>query len=273
MFSIPFTTHYTQFTLSPLTERIIMTPPLRTTGIAAARDYQELPAWVRAMHLAEQVYAATEAFPEREIAGLASALRSNAVAVASHIATASARTEYGIAESYSKSQSALAELATQIELAARLGYVADKLTAEIDEVGRLLIGLKHSLKTEAKTTARQEREVEKRDREFEQRKPRGEFKPRDREFKPRDRSDRETGREERQYKPRGEFRSRDGDDRKPYGDKKPYEKKSYGDRKPYGDKKPYEKKSYGDRKPYGDKKPFGDRKPRGDRPYRRPRDE
>lgn len=257
-----------------------MTPPLRTAGIAAARDYQDLPAWIRAMHLAELVYAATEGFPEREIGGLAAAMRTNAVAVASHIATASARTEYGIAESYSKSQSALAELATQIELAGRLGYVADKLTTEIDEVGRLLIGLKHGLKTEAKAAARQERETTTRDREFAERaakfksrEDRGGDRPR-REFKPReDRSDRSTSREERQYKPRGEFKSRDdrSGERRPYaprdgaaGGERPrreFKPRDGGDRKPYGDKKPY-----GDRKPYGDKKPYGDR------PYRKPRD-
>lgn len=259
-----------------------MTPPLRTAGIAAARDYQDLPAWIRAMHLAELVYAATEGFPEREIAGLAAAMRTNAVAVASHIATASARTEYGIAESYSKSQSALAELATQIELAGRLGYVADKLTTEIDEVGRLLIGLKHGLKTEAKAAARQERETTTRDREFAERaakfksrEDRGGDRPR-REFKPReDRGgDRQTGREERQYrsraehdKPRGEFKPRE--DR---GERRPYTPREGGDRKPYGDKKPYgDRKPYGDKK-FSDKKPYGDRKPSGDRPYRKPRD-
>ena len=156
-----------------------MSTTLRTAGISAAREYQDLPAWQKSMALAERVYAATEDFPEREQAGLAAAMRSNAVGVASHIATASARTEYGIAESYSKSQSALAELATQIELAKRLGYVADDLTTEIDEVGRLLIGLKHGLKVEAKNTARAEREVNTRNQEFAERSEKRAYKPRE----------------------------------------------------------------------------------------------
>lgn len=248
---------------------------LRTAGVAAAREFQELPAWQKAMALAERVYEATNDFPEREHGGLAAQMRATALSVAASIAAASGRNnEFGMSDSYSKAQSANAELMTQITLAGRLGYMsadgsAEALTA-LDEVSRLIVGLKHGLKVAAKDEKRAAEDGEKRERDYreqsrERERPRRDFKKRDdrggderprREYKPRD----DRGGEDR---PRREYKPReDRGERKPYGDKKPY-----GDRKPYGDKKPY-----GDRKPYGDKKPYGDRKPRGDKPFRKPRD-
>ena len=64
--------------------------PLRTPAIAAARAYETLPAWQKAMALTEQLYAATEDFPAREQQGLALILRQSSVYVASAIAAGSA---------------------------------------------------------------------------------------------------------------------------------------------------------------------------------------
>jgi four helix bundle protein len=247
---------------------------LRTTGISAARDYKDLPAWQRAITLAEKIYAVTESFPEREYAGLASSMRMSAVGIAANIAAGSGRTnEQGVADSYSKAQSTNAELSTQFELAKRLGYSEEnaEVSSMLDEISRLIVGMKHGLKVEAKDNVRAERDQGKRDREYKER------TERPREFKPReDRGDRKPRgeykpRDDRgEYKPRGEFKPReDRGDRKPRGEFKPRDDR--GERKPKGEWKPREDR--------GDRKPRGEYKPRdgggrsgggGDRPYRKP---
>lgn len=244
---------------------------LRTHAISAGRDYQELPAWSKAVALAEHIYSLRE-----DATGLVAHMRETALTIAASIAAASGRNnEFGMTDSYSKAQSAGAELITQITLAQRLGHLsqeqAEELTSGVDEIARLIVGMKHGLKVAAKDAERAEREAAKaatRDDRGGDERPRREYKPREarggderprREYRPRDGEERPR----REYKPR-----EDRGERKPYGDKKPY-----GDRKPYGDKKPYgERKPYGEKKSYGDKKPYGERKPRGDKPFRKPRD-
>jgi four helix bundle protein len=255
---------------------------LRTHAISAARDFQELPAWQKAVDLAEKIYGLRE-----DRAGLVAHMRNSALTVAASIAAASGRNnEFGMTDSYSKAQSANAELMTQLTLAQRTGHLGEEETTEllaaIDEVSRLIVGLKHGMKVAAKDKENAEKDAARADREYKKDRKEREDRPR-REYKPRDR---DGDREERQYKPRGEFKSRDGEDRprreykprdgedrprreyKPRGEGEERPRREFkdrGDRKPYGDKK-----SFGDKKPYG-KKPFGG-KPRGDKPFRKPRD-
>lgn len=217
---------------------------LRTAGVSAARDYQNIPAWQKSLALTEVVYNITEKFPTREHAGLSATMRASALSIATSIAAASGRNnEFGMADSYSKAQSATAELTTLLALATRLDFldatVASSTAAMIEEISRLIVGLKHGLKVAAKNAERNERmEREAAAAEREERPARREYKPRDsgserparREFKPRD--------------------SAPSSDRKPYGDRKPSD----------------------NRKPYGDKKSYSDRKPRSDKPFRKPRD-
>ena len=192
---------------------------LRTAGVSAARDFSELPAWQKAITLAEVIFGATNDFPEREHAGFAREIRSTALCVAASIAAASGRNnEFGMTDSYSKAQSANAELMTQVTLAGRLGYMgADTVTetmAALDEVSRLIVALKHGLKVAAKDAERNERmEREAAAAERSERPARREYKPRDggeerprREYKPRD------GGEER---PRREYKPRDGGEERP----------------------------------------------------------
>ena len=95
---------------------------LRTGGIAASREYQELPAWSKALTLAERIYAISEDFPEREHMGLGRDMRASVLDISAFIAAGSAKSnEHGISESYGESQAAAAKLTTQLTLAARLG--------------------------------------------------------------------------------------------------------------------------------------------------------
>ena len=208
-----------------------MNTTLRATSVTATRDYRELPAWQRAMTLAEKIYTLSDPFPAREHGGLAASMRNSAVAIGAALAAASGRNnEQGIADSYSKAQSATGELATQYELAVRLRYTAsdDEVLALLEEISRLIIGMKHGLKVEAKDTARTEREQNKRDREHQERTERHERKERN--FK------------ERSDKPRGEWKPREErGERKPRGEWKPREERggNRGGDRPF--RKPYRK--------------------------------
>ena len=219
---------------------------LRTPAIAAGRDYQELPAWQKAMDLAEAVYSL-----QGDMGSLAPHMKDTALSIAASIAAASGRNnEFGMTDSYSKAQSANAELMTQLILAKRLGLLEEETTTSIlamaDEVGRLIVGLKHGMKVAAKDKENAEKDAANEERA---RKAERDDRPR-REYKPRDRDG--DDRPRREYKPR----DRDGEDRP---------RREYKPRDGAGADR-------GERKPYGDKKPYGDRKPRGDKPFRKPRD-
>ncbi|MFN8971935.1 MAG: four helix bundle protein [Alphaproteobacteria bacterium] len=261
------------------------TEPLRTPAIAAARAYETLPAWQKSMSLAEALYAATEDFPAREQNGLALVLRQSATYVASAIAAGSAgRDEEDITDYYREAQSALAEVATQVALAQRLGLINkdSDVNAAIDELTRLLIGLQHGLKVKAKDDERRMRDEARAAHaprpEARDERPRREFKPREdrggdrpyrkpfvkrddargedrprREFKPRE--DRGGDRPYRkpfvkrddargEERPRREFKPRDGSTG---GGERPYRKREEGgDRRGYaGGKKPYAKRDFG----------------------------
>jgi hypothetical protein len=282
--------------------------PLRAAGIEAAREYQDLPAWQKAVALSEQLFNST--FPSPELKALA---LDRCLNVATRIAASSVRTnEAGIAAGYLEAQSSVAELSTVLAVAARLGTELAEINEALDEVSRLIVGMRHGLKVKAKDEDRAEREEARLDYEHAQRqeRPKREYKPRGdsedrprREFKPRDGDDRPRreykprgrdgeDRPKREYKPRGdgedrprrEYKPRDDRDgeRKPrrdFGDKKPYGSRDGGDRKPYGDKKPFGGKGKfgGDKKPYG-KRDGGDRKSFGDKPsgkgfFRKKRDD
>ena len=113
-------------------------------------DFRDLNVWQEAMRLAEQVYAVSRAFPSEERFGLTSQLRRAAVSVASCIAEGNAR--YGTRDYLrflSMAAGSLAEVQTQLLLAARFDYVpadrSEELQAQVGVVTRLLQALRNSL--------------------------------------------------------------------------------------------------------------------------------
>jgi four helix bundle protein len=115
--------------------------------MAAERSHRDLIAWQEAMNLAEGIYQQTEDFPKRETYGLAAQIRRAAVSIPSNIAEGAARNSsrelfhyLGIAIG------SLAELETQVELAARLGYISKDPAAliQVRRVGRLVNALRNS---------------------------------------------------------------------------------------------------------------------------------
>lgn len=112
------------------------------------RGHRDLVAWQKAMELTKQIYVLTNCFPKLQLYGLTSQLRGAAVSAPINLAEGAARNsrrEFGYF--VSTARGSLAELETQIELAAFLEYIsqdqASKLFTEVNDVGRLLNGLRN----------------------------------------------------------------------------------------------------------------------------------
>ena len=108
------------------------------------KPHEQLEAWKVAMQLVKGVYQMTSAFPSEERYGLAQQMRRAAVSIPSNIAEGAGRNgakEYlhfiGIA------RGSLAELETQLQLAAMLDFVKpDHAAFDLtDRTGKLLTGL------------------------------------------------------------------------------------------------------------------------------------
>jgi four helix bundle protein len=117
------------------------------------RDHRELEVWQKAMDLAADVYAATRALPAEEKFGMCNQMRRAAVSIASNIAEGAARrtTKDFMAFAHTAPGS-LAELETQMLLAARIGFQIDVevWAPKLRELGRLLNGLIRSLHAKIK---------------------------------------------------------------------------------------------------------------------------
>ncbi len=100
------------------------------------------------MQLAKMVYESTEGFPKPEQFGLALQLRRAAVSVASTIAEGAARSSRReFAQFLSVSLGSLAELDTQLELAASLGWLrnTETLGTQHERVGKLTTKLRQAI--------------------------------------------------------------------------------------------------------------------------------
>jgi four helix bundle protein len=102
------------------------------------------------MTLVETVYRETSGFPSEERFGLTSQMRRAAVSIASNVAEGHTRNTRGDFRQFvGHARGSLAELETQAILSARLGLLTTDpeqcVMNQLDEVGRLLTGLKTSL--------------------------------------------------------------------------------------------------------------------------------
>jgi four helix bundle protein len=107
-------------------------------------------AWQKAMDLAVAIYQKTHGFPKEEVYGLTSQLRRAAVSVPSNIAEGAAdRTVHQFSNFLSNAIGSLNEIDTQLDLALRLGYLAEqdyrRLYEVLDECLALTYGLRKSL--------------------------------------------------------------------------------------------------------------------------------
>ena len=113
-------------------------------------SHRDLLVWQKAMDLVTECYRITARFPKSETYGLASQLQRAAVSVPANIAEGKGRASTGAyLQHLSIAAGSLAELDTHLGVAKRLGYINDaeitKVTEQLEEVGRMLTGLRKSL--------------------------------------------------------------------------------------------------------------------------------
>src|SRR3954451_21736505 len=115
------------------------------------KGYRDLRVWQAAMDLVETIYRQTVNFPRREIFNLTSGLRRGAVAVPSKIAAGHSSEELkDYLYHLNQAQALLSDMATQVEVAGRLEYLAeDQASATIEQIESLrrqLYALRNSLR-------------------------------------------------------------------------------------------------------------------------------
>src|SRR5438309_206584 len=98
------------------------------------RDFRDLIVWRKAIAFAREVYSSTKSFPKEERFGLTMQVRRAAVSVSSNIAEGHTRQGREFVHFLSIARGSLAEVESQLILAAELGYIqSDRL----DEVLKL----------------------------------------------------------------------------------------------------------------------------------------
>jgi four helix bundle protein len=113
-------------------------------------SHRDLIVWQKAMELVVACYRVTARFSKSELYGLTSQLQRAAVSVPANIAEGKGRGATGAYLNHlSIAAGSLAELDTHIGVAERLGYIrqtdSQTLTSQLEEVGRILTGLRKSL--------------------------------------------------------------------------------------------------------------------------------
>ena len=118
--------------------------------MAELRQFRDLQVWQRGMEMVEAVYKASSGFPAAETYGLIGQIRRAAVSIPSNIAeghTRASTKEY--LNHLSIAQASLAEVETQLEIAARLGYMKPADLNQVLEnagvLGRQLYALRNAL--------------------------------------------------------------------------------------------------------------------------------
>ena len=128
-------------------------------ALLQANRYQDLIAWKKAVGFVKRIYVITSEFPKEELFGLKSQMRRSAVSVASNIAEGQGRGTVGEFHQFlGHARGSLYELETQIVIAGELDYLSENQRGsslrEAAELGRILNGLRSSLKTPRNSASR-----------------------------------------------------------------------------------------------------------------------
>ncbi len=122
----------------------------KAKGSVVINSFRDLRVWQAGMELVEQVYGLTNLFPKHEIYGLTSQIQRAAVSAPSNIAEGHTREHHKeYLHHLSMAQASLAELATQVEIAARLKYLSaeqlDEVMPKVISLGKQLYALRNAL--------------------------------------------------------------------------------------------------------------------------------
>jgi four helix bundle protein len=115
------------------------------------RPHQKLDLWKSAIEFVVAIYKITERFPKEEKFGLTSQLRRATVSIVANIAEGAARTSSKeFLQFLSHSQGSGSEVDTELVIALRLGYLAEKeyqeLDRDLDDIGKMITGLSQSIR-------------------------------------------------------------------------------------------------------------------------------
>ena len=114
------------------------------------QGHSDLLVWQKAMDLVTVIYQLTQTLPKEELYGLTSQIQKAAVSIPSNIAEGHAlKQTLAYLRHLAIARGSLAEIQTQLEIADRLGYLRPenrKVLDQAEEVGRMLAGLRRSLK-------------------------------------------------------------------------------------------------------------------------------
>ncbi len=118
------------------------------------RPHEKLDVWKRAIDFVVAVYKLTDRFPRDEKFGLTSQIRRAAVSVPANIAEGAARQSPKEFRYFlSNAQGSVSELATEILIARRLGFVTEaafsSANAELNSIGLMILGLSRSVERKA----------------------------------------------------------------------------------------------------------------------------
>ena len=116
-----------------------------------SKPHKKLVAWQKSVSLVEKIYDLTRRFPREELYGLTSQLRTAAISVPSNIAEGAAgRSLIQFRNYLSVAIGSLNEVATQLEIAQRIGYLNATTFADteslVDECLAVTYGLRKSLR-------------------------------------------------------------------------------------------------------------------------------
>ena len=118
------------------------------------RPHEKLEVWKRTVEFVVRVYKLTEAFPKDERFGLTSQIRRAAVSIPANIAEGAARqSKKEFCYFLSNAQGSVSELATEILIGWRLGYLNEQTyrtnSDELAAIGRMVLGLTRVVKHSA----------------------------------------------------------------------------------------------------------------------------
>ena len=115
------------------------------------KPHHRLDVWKRSLNFVTRVYEMTTGFPEGERFGLVLQMRRAAVSISSNIAEGAGRSSpKSFAYFIDIAQGSAAELETQLLISRNLGFVISEqiepLLQELEEISRMMVGLKRSLR-------------------------------------------------------------------------------------------------------------------------------
>ncbi|HEY6247188.1 MAG TPA: four helix bundle protein [Pyrinomonadaceae bacterium] len=119
------------------------------------RPHENLNLWQKAIEFVVEIYRVTEEFPTDEKFGLTSQLRRASVSIVANVAEGAARSAKEFRQFLSHSQGSASEVDTELVISHRLAYLKksdyERLSEQLDHIGRMITRLSQSLTTTKST--------------------------------------------------------------------------------------------------------------------------